>query len=685
MSDTIQINVVDAPGQSINANIIQNIIDWSTITGRPSAFNPSDHTQDWSTITSKPSTFPPSAHTQDWSTITNKPSAFHPTAHKSTHATGGTDALTPADIGAASLGSLDAFAHAESDAGTRPAKYAVTLYDNTNEQEALKLNDGEVTLNALYKQPLRDALEAATGNIAQKDINDVIPAETALAIADGANGAVFGPANPTVTTDWFVDSNFKAPIRTALELEKYKRLVYAFDSEDQTITDTIAVDGKVVIILTHGIGSGNCAFDLTINGGNLGDEFYIIGTGDSPFNAGYTITINNSTPLVLISGNLTIYKHYVKGLNEQWVETQIDWDNVLNKPSTFEPSAHTHASTDIADSTTFGRTLLTAENVDTQRTALGLGDLATQNAATPPAIGRTTPNTGNFTSLSATRFQASFGTLTASNPFQINQTWNNAATVFNGLQISITDTASNSNALPLNVVVGGTSRFSIRKDGYLNCVGLNSAFSVDALTNVGTQRCQLHSQGWGFLPGFIGVNNCALQWSSTTSIFGTIDLVLLRDAANTLAQVNGVNAQTFRLYNTFTNASNYERGFIGWTSNALRIGTEALGTGSNRNVEFYTAGTLRLILDTNGLLKFGGTTSAFPALKRSGTTLQVRRADDTDWGHITAGNLTLYPFNSVTPSSTRGEIVIEATSNTTLSFKMRGYDDVIRTGTITLS
>jgi len=39
--------------------------------------------------------------TLSWNDLTNKPSSFTPSAHASTHKTGGTDVITPADIGAA--------------------------------------------------------------------------------------------------------------------------------------------------------------------------------------------------------------------------------------------------------------------------------------------------------------------------------------------------------------------------------------------------------------------------------------------------------------------------------------------------------------------------------------------------------------------------------------------------------
>ena len=71
------------------------------------------------------------------------------------------------------------------------------------------------------------------------------------------------------------------------------------------------------------------------------------------------------------------------------------------------------------------------------------------------------------------------------------------------------------------------------------------------------------------------------SWGSSAAD-STPDLFLRRDAANTLAQRNGVNAQSFRLYNTYTDASNFERLGIVWSGNSAYLNIEHLGTGSKR-------------------------------------------------------------------------------------------------------
>ena len=71
----------------------------------------------------------------------------------------------------------------------------------------------------------------------------------------------------------------------------------------------------------------------------------------------------------------------------------------------------------------------------------------------------------------------------------------------------------------------------------------------------------------------------SLQISTSGFLFG---------GTNLLEQRNSTSAQTFRLYNTFTDSSNYERGFVRWSSNVLEVGTEVAGTGTARNIRILT-------------------------------------------------------------------------------------------------
>lgn len=87
----------------------------------------------------------------------------------------------------------------------------------------------------------------------------------------------------------------------------------------------------------------------------------------------------------------------------------------------------------------------------------------------------------------------------------------------------------------------------------------------------------------------------ALSWNG--------DVFLRRDAANTLGLRNGANAQTFNIYNTFTDASNYERLTLGYDSgnNAFLISGNMAGTGTHRNLELSGGGNvLGLGMTANG-------------------------------------------------------------------------------------
>jgi hypothetical protein len=189
--------------------------------------------------------------------------------------------------------------------------------------------------------------------------------------------------------------------------------------------------------------------------------------------------------------------------------------------------------------------------------------------------------------------------------YALSDTWNAAGTTFTGIGLNVTDTASAAGSLLLNLQVGGTSLFNVDKTGALTLPAgaSNSAPSLKIGTNVG-----LFSRVSGSL-NFGGIGNFTIEMASGEGLrmgpnqigwgasVGGNDLIILRDAANTLAQRNGTNAQTFRVYNTFTDASNYERGFFRYVSNVLEIGHEAAGTGNaGRDIRFITQGFTAMTL-----------------------------------------------------------------------------------------
>lgn len=83
--------------------------------------------------------------------------------------------------------------------------------------------------------------------------------------------------------------------------------------------------------------------------------------------------------------------------------------------------------------------------------------------------------------------------------------------------------------------------------------------------------------------------DCGFGWNSNNFLTSntTMDLVLRRDASDVLAQRRGTNAQTVRIYNTYTDASNYERFSVGFDgSGGVQIRQEFAGTGAVKPLYF---------------------------------------------------------------------------------------------------
>jgi hypothetical protein len=115
-------------------------------------------------------------------------------------------------------------------------------------------------------------------------------------------------------------------------------------------------------------------------------------------------------------------------------------------------------------------------------------------------------------------------------------------------------------------------------------VGTGLSLSAGSLTNTVTATAPAGSSG-------------QLQYNNS-SAFGAASL--WQETANLVAQRNGTTAQALRVYNTYTDASNYEYGGFEWASNVLKIGTQKAGTGATRAIDFYIGGSALAGLDTSG-------------------------------------------------------------------------------------
>ena len=195
-------------------------------------------------------------------------------------------------------------------------------------------------------------------------------------------------------------------------------------------------------------------------------------------------------------------------------------------------------------------------------------------------------------------------------------TWNNAGTTYNAIKMNVMDNASNAASNLMDLQLGGTSQFKVSKAGqlsgtanvlgfsandllvasylvpYNNIFGVGASGTINFLVECAVQNVAVMNAGMSF--GWGSQANASGNGSALRTSF---DLKLFRDnAANTLAQRNATNAQTFRVYNTYTDASNYERLSIAWTGSIAYITTAAAGTGVTRALnlrgnELYLSGS----------------------------------------------------------------------------------------------
>jgi hypothetical protein len=234
-----------------------------------------------------------------------------------------------------------------------------------------------------------------------------------------------------------------------------------------------------------------------------------------------------------------------------------------------------------------GENFNVATTASANLTATGSGTVIVSGA------GGTTISGGALT-ISASSATFATGSIATSQPLTLTQTWTNAAVTYTGLQVNITDSGpSNAASLLADFQVGGSSRFTIGKTGFT----FRAATIFAGISSDGSGRILLNSSTAG-----------GVRVSGDLQI-GLSDTVLLRDAANTLAQRNGTAQQESRIYGTYTGPGNYRRLALKMdTAGVAQIVAEGGGAGASGNrLEFVTGGATRMTVAADGNITASGT------------------------------------------------------------------------------
>jgi hypothetical protein len=221
---------------------------------------------------------------------------------------------------------------------------------------------------------------------------------------------------------------------------------------------------------------------------------------------------------------------------------------------------------------------------------------------------------------------------------------------------------------------------------------------------------------WTAASSFALRNNAEFGFASATTSGGAMDVVLRRDAANTLALRNGTAAQEFRLYRNFTGASDF--GYTGLRQDATTgfildsVNLGSVGAPTNL-LDVRSNGTQRVAVrpdgtswwtgrlevgGTNGnplaifgagavVLQVDGSIASTPGTAFATPDIRIRRGGVGIW-EIDSGttgafrDLKLRSAIQVPPASltfsNNGEWGVEMTSNTAGNLVYRGSDGTTR-------
>jgi hypothetical protein len=172
----------------------------------------------------------------------------------------------------------------------------------------------------------------------------------------------------------------------------------------------------------------------------------------------------------------------------------------------------------------------------------------------------------------------------------------------------------------LDLQLNGTSNFQVSSTGAFVAVANSSGINNS-----------------GFIGGW---NGGAIGFSAAAGFGPTtiLDTVLRRDAPATFGQRDGTAAQTFRVYGTFTDASNHVRAALSSTSTAVTLAAETAGTGADDiPLNLTAAGTGTVKVNSVAEVVVSSTVAGLPAAPVVGMLTRVTDATAPVVGSTVAG------------------------------------------------